>query len=234
MPCKYCDKTKVPCPFLHPLKYQRYIFDITYEELRKDFENSIDVSALERAEYESDIMLELAQYKGPHRYHNVPKKSGSDYSKTGNRYFITLTSHPDQLDPNDYYKAIVKILKQKAFKTTYGYGCIELTKTGQPHGHIYMECVAFVKLAMLKRQWKHSSIDVKRVKFDNGIKNYINKDIDNEELSEYLKKHDCKRVYELQESITDEKKSAPKSEIHHTPRPDDEKRNDVMKKEMTR
>ena len=134
--------------------------------------------------------------------HPTPKKrrryGACNYATKINKYFITLTSSSVKKDPNEYYSAIKNIIKQKALKIEYAYGVIELTKDGKPHAHIYMECCAYCRLAFLKRQWNGSSIDIKRVKKDNGIRNYQNKDKDNEQLLSYLAKYKCPRTYSLE------------------------------------
>lgn len=121
-----------------------------------------------------------------------------NYTTKINKYFITLTSSSANKDPNEYYTAIKNILKQKALKITYGYGVIELTKNANPHAHIYMECKGYCRLAFLKRQWTSTSIDIRRVIKDNGIRNYQNKDENNDKLNTYLSDHQCPRTYSLE------------------------------------
>lgn len=127
-------------------------------------------------------------YKG--QFENQRKKS--DIIK---KYFITLTSGKD--DPHEYMNAIKRILKQKVFKIISGYGCIELTKKGNPHAHIYIESYTYLDLQKLKRCWEFTSIDKKSVKKDNGIKNYINKDEKNAKLLSYLSSHNCERTFKI-------------------------------------
>lgn len=169
---------------------------------RLSMEEHLEQMAKKLEEEHSHITQEYEEWDAVETMNEIlapPKlKRSSNYGLKINKYFITLTSHPEQLDPNQYYKAIVNILKQKLFKTEFGYGCIELTpKTKQPHAHIYMECKAYVRLDKLKRQWKHSSIDIKKVIKDNGIKNYIDKDDGNDELLTYLRNNSCQRTYSL-------------------------------------
>jgi len=134
--------------------------------------------------------------------HPTPKRrrryGACNYTLKINKYFITLTSSSANKDPNKYYKAIKDILKQKALKIEKGFGVIELTKSANPHAHIYIECKGYCRLAFLKRQWSETSIDIKRVKKDNGIKNYQNKDENNATLLAYLAKYDCPRTYSLE------------------------------------
>lgn len=190
--CKYCREKDQYCPFIYEDDYVDEYFNTVYEEVKNDPKyNHPDFIA----ETDTKMQMELINIGGPIKWHKIKQPSGNDYSKSGNKYFITLSSCPTINDPNVYYQAIQNILKQKCFKSSYGYGCIELTKKGEPHAHIYMECKAYVKLAKLKRQWKHSSIDVKSIKKDNGIINYIDKDENNKALNDFLEKHDCKRTY---------------------------------------
>lgn len=114
------------------------------------------------------------------------------YTKSINKYFITLTAGPPK--PNIYMKAIGRIIRQKRLKIVDGFGVIELTKDKRPHAHIYIECTRYVCKSDITRIWKESFIDIKNVKTDNGIKKYMHKDENNEELIQFLKKHSCPRI----------------------------------------
>lgn len=118
-----------------------------------------------------------------------------DKSNILKTYFITLTSGVDS--PHAYLNAIKKILNYKCFKALNGYGCIELTKQGNPHSHIYLQTHNYVRLQKLKQCWKDTSIDIKLVKKDNGISKYIHKDAKNTKLLDYLQANNCERTYKI-------------------------------------
>ncbi len=124
--------------------------------------------------------------------HKLKKRYNTCLTKI-NKYFITLTAGAV---PKEYENAISRILKYKKFKIDYGYGVIELTKSGQPHAHIYLETKEYLRKERVKRIWKKSFIDIKNVKIDNGIKNYCEKDKDNTKLLEFCRLHNIQRLQE--------------------------------------
>lgn len=174
-----------------PIDCMKYFRCICCNETEQTFELSPEAQRRELAGrdewFDQNFIEEEDQRK-------KPRINMNNYSD-GNKYFITLTACPEVTEkPSLLVEAIKKILKQKAFKITYGYGVIELTKQGMPHAHIYIECKAYIRLQMIKRQWKKSSVDLKRVKKDNGIRDYQDKDRDNKELASFLHKHNLERV----------------------------------------
>lgn len=121
-------------------------------------------------------------------------KRNTTYSSETSKYFITLTSGKI-ISPIPFAESIVRILKQKRLKISDGFGCIELTKAGKPHAHIYVESTKYISKSDISRIWKEGFIDVRNVKKDNGIRDYTEKDKDNEVLLNYLLEYKCERVY---------------------------------------
>lgn len=134
-----------------------------------------------------------------HLKHKHSKKvNNHDPIKNNNNYFITLTAGGL---PKEYCEAINKILYYKKFKVVSGFGVIELTKNNEPHAHIYIECKDYVRKERIERIWKKSFSQIKKVKYDNGIRNYCDKDKDNTKLLEFCHYHKIPRIISLHPAL---------------------------------
>lgn len=114
------------------------------------------------------------------------------------RYFITLTETDE--DPNgliDRFNNVVSHLK-----CNYVFAYLELTKSGLPHIHMYVQVdpTVYIRNREIFRLNDKKRVDVQLVKNPAAVKAYVSKEGD-PRLPEYVEKWDIEHKWEIGEKI---------------------------------